>query len=480
LKQCTDRAKSLMVLHCAVRILHKQPNIMTVLNELAAVLPAAFQHPAITAVCLRLGNKEVTTRGFFNSPQTLRAEFVTADSLPGSVEVVYNNDASSGNMPAFVDEEQVLLTTFADMIRIAYDRWQTEERLQLSEERYRTFVKASSLIDWTTDADAHFCHMSGWVDLTGQTEEHAAGDGWLEVIHPEDRAKAARVWEESDATQTPYINEYRLRTKQGSYRNVITRGVPIIRDGKVREWIGAIVDITERKEAEESLKATTAQVRALSARLELAREEEGTRIARELHDELGSVLSMMKWELELLEHIVTRAEDITPLSHARQKLITLKKTAEAAIGSVRRISSELRPGILDDLGLIAAVEWQAEQFQMRTGILCQVKCPHECIPLTDNQGTAIFRIVQEALTNVLRHSSATRVDINIEHHDNDLFLSITDNGKGITPEEKRAQHSLGLAGMRERAHIAGGEISIISQAGKGTTVAVRVRLRNGL
>ena len=285
--------------------------------------------------------------------------------------------------------------------------------------------------------------MEGWVDLTGQTEEQAAGDGWLEVIHPDDRAKAARVWEESDATQTPYINEYRLRTKEGSYRHVITRGVPIIRDGGVREWVGAIVDITERKQAEESLKATTAQVRALSARLELAREEEGARIARELHDELGSVLSMMKWELELLENMLTDAEDIGHLSNARQKLITLKKSAEAAISSVRRISSELRPGILDDLGLIAAVEWQAEQFQMRTGILCQVKCPQECIPLTHNQGTSVFRIVQEALTNVLRHSSATRVDINIEHQGEDVVLSITDNGKGVT--QRRSAHSTHLA-----------------------------------
>jgi signal transduction histidine kinase len=189
---------------------------------------------------------------------------------------------------------------------------------------------------------------------------------------------------------------------------------------------------------------------------------------------------MMKWELELLEDVLTHAEDIGQLSNARQKLTTLKKSAETAIRSVRRISSELRPGILDDLGLIAAVEWQAEQFQMRTGILCQVRCPQECIPLTRNQGTSVFRIVQEALTNVLRHSSATRVDINIEHQSDCVFLSITDNGKGVTPEEKRAQHSLGLAGMKERAHIAGGEMSIIGQAGKGTTVTVRVPVRNVL
>jgi PAS domain S-box-containing protein len=192
----------------------KQPDITTVLNALAAVLPGAFQHPSIAAVRLCLGNKEVKTSGFVNSRYALHAEFITADSLPGSIEVIYNDAGSSGNMPAFVNEEQVLLTTLADMLRIAYDRWQAEERLQLSEERYRTFVKATSLIDWTTDADAHFCHMEGWVELTGQTEAQAAGDGWLEVVHPEDRAKAARVWEESEATQTPYINEYRLRTKK--------------------------------------------------------------------------------------------------------------------------------------------------------------------------------------------------------------------------------------------------------------------------
>jgi signal transduction histidine kinase len=220
-------------------------------------------------------------------------------------------------------------------------------------------------------------------------------------------------------------------------------------------------------------------VRALSARLELAREEEGARIARELHDELGSVLSMMKWELELLEDMLIHAEAIGQFSNARHKLTMLKKSAEAAISSVRRISSELRPGILDDLGLIAAVEWQAEQFKcgpvfyVRLSVLRKHSAYSQPrnIRLSDcARGAYECATTLVSDTGGYQHRTPGRACCP-EHHG---------QREGVTPEEKRAQHSLGLAGMQERAHIAGGEMSIIGQAGKGTTVTVRVPVRNVL
>jgi signal transduction histidine kinase len=145
-----------------------------------------------------------------------------------------------------------------------------------------------------------------------------------------------------------------------------------------------------------------------------------------------------------------------------------------SVSALRRIASELRPSVLDDLGLAPAIEWQAQQFQARTGIICNCECSLENIELSTEQSTAVFRIFQEALTNVLRHARATRVDIKIKVEDGFLILSVSDNGKGISESEKSEQQSLGLLGMRERAHLIGGEVSITRAEGQGTVVTLRV------
>jgi signal transduction histidine kinase len=150
------------------------------------------------------------------------------------------------------------------------------------------------------------------------------------------------------------------------------------------------------------------------------------------------------------------------------------KLADTAIRAIRRIASELRPSILDDLGLVAAIEWQAHQFQTRTGIICDCDCSLEVADLSEEQSTAVFRILQEALTNVLRHAHATTVDIKINRENGYFALSVSDNGKGTTESEKSEPQSLGILGMRERAHLIGGEIDIEGVEGKGTVVIVRV------
>ncbi len=146
---------------------------------------------------------------------------------------------------------------------------------------------------------------------------------------------------------------------------------------------------------------------------------------------------------------------------------------DLAITAIRRIASELRPSLLDDLGLAAAIEWQAQQFQARTGMICVCNFSGT-VELTEAQSTAVFRIFQEALTNILRHAHATRVDIELKRDNNHFILLISDNGRGITEEEKSQQQSLGILGMRERAYLIGGRIEIRGIRGKGTEVIVRV------
>jgi PAS domain S-box-containing protein len=262
-----------------------------------------------------------------------------------------------------------------------------------------------------------------------------------------------------------------------------------VRDGRLIDAACAVVylsdgtkiaiaqDITERKGAEERIRATSEQLRALSTSLRSAKEEEGTRIARELHDELGSALTSFKWDLEEMVKVVSGPGDQVNRVALRERMVAMTSLIETTIHSLRRISSELRPTILDDLGLVPAIEWQAQQFESHTGIICQCDCFLDNGDLTQDQATALFRIVQEAMTNVLRHAQASRVNIALEEEAGEFVLRVRDDGRGITEEERTGLRSLGLMGMRERAHLIGGTVEITGVEGKGTVLTVRVPLR---
>jgi len=253
---------------------------------------------------------------------------------------------------------------------------------------------------------------------------------------------------------------------------------------EVRPWhtaqgdIGGLIIfsevITERKLGEDELRTSREQLRALSARLQTAREAEGTRIAREIHDELGGALTGLKWDLEGIDKILLGAADGVGAATVREKIPHMTGLIESTINAVRRISSELRPGVLDDLGLVAAIEWQAQQFQARTGIQCECVAGTDSLDLDRERSTAVFRILQEILTNVIRHAQATTVDIGVQQRDGYVELRVSDNGRGITETEMGNTRSLGLLGMRERALLVGGEVGFSSAPGQGTTVTARV------
>jgi PAS domain S-box-containing protein len=234
---------------------------------------------------------------------------------------------------------------------------------------------------------------------------------------------------------------------------------------------GIVRDTTEHKQAEEQLRSSTEQLRALAAHLQSVREEERTRIAREIHDELSPALTALMMDLSWLSGGLT--EDQKALL---KKTKSMSKLIDGTIQSVRKIASELRPGVLDDLGLATAIDWQAQEFQARTGIRCRISLLPQTVTLDSLRSTAIFRICQELLTNVARHSHASRVNISLEERSGDLTLEVRDNGKGIAETEISSPKSLGLLGMRERALLIGGEFKISSVPGKGTTATVRIPL----
>jgi signal transduction histidine kinase len=229
----------------------------------------------------------------------------------------------------------------------------------------------------------------------------------------------------------------------------------------------------ERMHAIEELKESRQKLRNLSAHLQSIREEERINIARDIHDELGQALTALKMDLSWLARKYRGHESLF------EKTTSMLKIIDMTIQTVRRIITELRPSVLDDLGLTAAIEWQAKEFQNRSRIKCELTINPEEIALDRNRSTAIFRIFQETLTNVARHASATNIHVSMEKKGNRLMLEVRDNGKGITEDRVMDPKSLGLMGMRERALFLGGDLQISGITGKGTTVTVIIPVDRG-
>lgn len=234
--------------------------------------------------------------------------------------------------------------------------------------------------------------------------------------------------------------------------------------GGARTTSVVIREVSEEKRAEDTLRASNEQIRQFSARLEAVREEERTRLAREIHDELGQALTGLRLDLSWLK-------SKTPRGVARRKLAEMVEHVDEVIQTVRRIASELRPAVLDDLGLVPAIEWQIAEFQKRTRIDCKFRSRVR-VELAKELSTAVFRIVQEALTNVMRHANASVVRVRLEADQAELKLFISDNGRGFSEIHPNGKTSLGLLGMKERVSRFGGEIKIQSKPGQGTRLAI--------
>ena len=222
----------------------------------------------------------------------------------------------------------------------------------------------------------------------------------------------------------------------------------------------------------EALKISRDQLRGLAGRLQAAREEERARLSREVHDVIGQILTGLKMDISSLGRLL-QSENAASL----RKIADINGLLDEAIQSVRKVATELRPAVLDNFGLVAAVEWQLREFGERFGIAGDFDCAVEEIKLDNDHATAIFRLIQESLTNVARHSQATEVQVTLKETDSDLLVQIADNGRGISEEEMSANRSLGLLGMRERVKLLNGEITFQGNPGRGTTIHVQVPLR---
>jgi PAS domain S-box-containing protein len=373
-------------------------------------------------------------------------------------------------------EGRVIDATFANIrlsdgtnISIGQDiteRKQAEESLQQAHSRIESVLNSVADIHILFDRDFRYVYVNeAAVRAMGRQREELLGRTLWEVYPDIVGTELGRQYRRAMEERVHVAFDFHYLTLDTWWEN---RFYP------APEGLSVFAtDITERKLAEEKLRATTEQLRALSARLQSAREEEGTRIAREIHDELGAALSSLRWDLEDVDEAISRSEERSQVEELRKKIAAMMRLTDTTVNTVRRIASELRPVALDALGLSEAIEMQAQQFQERTGISVRCDCTLEN-DLSQEQSTAAFRILQEALTNILRHAQATTVNIQMKKEDSEFILTIRDNGRGITDDEKSGQRTLGLLGMRERAHLIGGKIEITGSDGKGTVVTVRI------
>jgi two-component system CheB/CheR fusion protein len=388
------------------------------------------------------------------------------------------------------------------MVHDITERKAAEQALRQSEKRYRSYIELTEQVGWTTNADGEVVEdIPSWRKFTGQSEEEVKGWGWSKALHPDDLEHTARVWRNAVATRNNYDTEYRIRRYDGAYRYFLARGVPVFEeDGNIQEWVGTCIDITERKRAEEVLRASeealrqaneqleervrerTAELRALmedleksrddlrklASKLVLAEEQERKRISVVLHDEVAQTLAAARTRLELLRNLPCN-EDF------RQSVTEAQELIGQSIRETRALMTDISSPALYEMGLRSAVETLAGEITARHGL--PVACSFEGSPwsLDPDLRVMLFQVVKELMQNVVKHSRARNASIRIVEEKDSIRVVVADNGQGFDARNLGSpgfEGGFGLFSIRERVHFFNGDIAIQSNPGAGTEVMV--------
>jgi PAS domain S-box-containing protein len=341
--------------------------------------------------------------------------------------------------------------------------------LQESEAAFSVLANQVPQLVWTCSPDGlAFFFNERWVEYTGLTREH--GTKWVAPVHPQEQSQAWDAWMHSIKTGEHFRFENQLRRADGTYRWFLVQAEPLTNaDGVVTRWFGTCTDIEDLKRAEQEQRSQQEQLRAFATGIRRAREEERASVARDLHDRVGQLFTGIRMDVSWVERHLPAEE-----SEIRRRLTGTVDLINQGVKAVRRICSGLRPPMLDDAGLEAAIEWEMKEFAARTGIRCRIASSGGKFPVDRDCATAVFRIFQESMTNIARHAEAKSVEIALRQEQSTLMLSVKDDGKGFQVREWSG--SMGLLGMKERAEGWGGTTEFISSPGAGTTVVVRVPL----
>ena len=264
--------------------------------------------------------------------------------------------------------------------------------------------------------------------------------------------------------------EFEITGLKGTHRRLETHAVPLKgAEGKIISLLGVTRDITERKKAAEEIKNTTEQLRQLTSHLQKVREEERKRIGREIHDELGQQLTAIKMDIVWIDK--KTPEETIAVKSKLKNIITLLDESNL---SVRKILNELRPDILDDHGLLEALQWHGQQFTANTGIPVEFTTAETEVKLSEPIAICIFRVYQESLTNITRYAGANKVLTSLSINDDNIIVTIEDDGKGFDITSVKNKKSFGILGMKERIRSLDGKFELVSSPGKGTKIIITI------
>lgn len=377
------------------------------------------------------------------------------------------NCVISAKRTLLLDNTECLLSVVEDIT----ERKKAEQTLRENERKFKEFFRNSQDLCYMLSAEGKILDVNRHaLEVLGYKHSDLIGKPFGVVYAPESLPRFKQLFSLWLKTGVIRNEEMTILTSKGQKRKVLVN-VGAVRDdeGKILYSSTVHTDITNRIYMEQDLKNSQIELRNLAMRLELARENEKKIISREIHDELGQLMTGLKMDIAWVNGRLSAEQQL--LKNKTQSMLEL---VDEGIRSVKRITTQLRPRILDEMGLGAAVEWQVERFEKQSGIKCKTSFRPADIDVAMEISIVMFRVLQEALTNVARHSEATAVAVNLKAVDHKLVLQVKDNGVGITPAQLSNQHSSGLTGIRERMLAIGGDLHVRSFKGRGTTLIARV------
>lgn len=375
-------------------------------------------------------------------------------------------------VPGFERDYSKMLVSLSDITPLR----NFERELENSREMYRELVENIDEIIFSLDNKGTILYVSPAAErYFAATARGLIGSPVSEFVYREDLPAVLRQFVQQRKGNTrPF--ECRFVVKGGAIRWAFVHPVAIFKRGEFEGIRGSVLDITDRKEAEVKSLRLGEELRALASGLQSAREEERISIAREIHDELGQGLTTLKLGISLVRKSLMEGGSSRKFAQETKELLELSHSVDDLVNSVRKISGSLRPEVLDELGIAEAIHWYSSQLSRQSGIKCLVRTTPQKIRLDEQTSTVLFRICQEALTNVVRHAGADRVEISLSKRSGKVRLVIKDDGCGIEEEKIQDKRSIGLLGMKERAMSLGGELTVGKSGAKGTTVKAEFRL----
>jgi|GEM_PF-2068542 len=467
-----ERVKELNCLYNISKAVDKYDSLDDLLQSICNIIPPGWQYPDITCACIKNGNLKYCSKSCRKTKWTQKADIKINNKKIGEINICYSQKKKILDEGPFLKEERYLLNTIAERLSKIIQRHQSLELLKENEERFKNIVENINEGIWIIDDKMNTVFINdNMVKILKYKKEDIIGKNFLQFMNI-NKEKNKNIINNIINYKNKNVFDAILNDCNNDKIYVSICASPFYDPAnKITAVIMGFIDITEKTRAINNLNKSKEELKILTAHIQYIREKERKNISKEIHDELGQILTALKMEVLW---VVKKTDDDKNVFLEKSKSIL--DLIDTAIKSIQRISAELRPRLLDDFGLIAAIEWQIKEFTERTGIKCEVKSLPEEINIQQDASIAIFRIFQELLTNIARHSKASVVKIYLKIIKKYLLIEVFDNGSGMNKEELNNPSSIGLIGIKERINYLGGILDIYSKKNKGTSFNAMIPL----